>query len=278
MSDQDLDKIRAGSVSPGLSPEPPDGDGTPQPDIGPNALQLTSVSVDTEDSSRGADTDFSSKESASNEKTKDIAPALYQFIYCLIYFVMGAMFSATVVVLPYLEEQLNINASESSLIYSMCYFAQIFGSLFAGKAISQKKIKNSHLYLIFISFLGCLCLFLIQFIKSYLIMIGIFFIVGVWLGGLSVMPCVYVCRVYGLQGAVIFSRLVLCQSLGSSVFSIVYSQDYVNLLWYAVIGASVFYSCFLLFILPTPQESKLIQLMTDKVLENADIEVREEIS
>ena len=67
-------------------------------------------------------------------------------------------------------------------------------------------------------------------------------------------------------------------TLGSIIFSAIYNIDYVEFLLYGLIFLSVIYSVAITFFLPTPSESKLIEMMTDKVLENADIHVIEEIS
>ena len=214
-----------------------------------------------------------------NSKDECRRPVCYQVLYCIMYLIMGSMFSAAVLVLPYLQETLDIDASQSSLIYSVFYISNIIGSIIAGKIAGQTKFTNTHLYcvcncLIF----GCLCLFLIQFIKSYFLMIINWMLIGLFVSCINVMPCVWICRVYGARGAIIFSRMVLMQTVGSVIFSILYNVKYINVLWYGIITITILCSVMLLFILPTPQEKELIEAVANVLLENTVIEVIEEIS
>lgn len=206
-------------------------------------------------------------------------PVCYQVIYSLCYFIMGSVFSAAALSLSYLEFLLDINTAESSLIYSVFYIANILGSIIAGKAVNQTKFANVHLFLAANCIIGgCFCLSIIQFITSYIIMIINWFIIGIFIGALNVTPTVFICRVYGAQGAIIFSRMLLCQSFGSVVFSVIYTVNNAIYLFYGIVINLLIISFFVTFILPTPQESELIDKITQQVMDNPIVEIKEKMT
>lgn len=187
-------------------------------------------------------------------------PITYQIIYCLLYFALGTMFSVTVLILPFLSESLNISTSDTSALYSICYFTVFLGSLVSGKILSQSRWSNTHLVLVFLTIISCRGLFLIPLIKLYSIMMIIWGILGIWLGGLFVMPCVYVCRVYdGPDGAKMYTRMLLCMTLGSAAFSSIFDAKYIEILLYTLVALLLICCLFLTFILPTPKDIHTIK-------------------
>ena len=70
--------------------------------------------------------------------------SIYLLTYCVAAFVDGCMFTATTLILTYLQELLKINESESSLIYTVSYIGQIVGSILGGKIVSQQRWLNTH--------------------------------------------------------------------------------------------------------------------------------------
>ena len=199
----------------------------------------------------------------------------YLLTYCLVYFVGGCILSSTTLVLPYLQELLNIDESSSSLIYTLSYIGQVTGSLIGGKIVSQTWWNNTHLYPGIFGIIICFLLFFMKYITNYFLMIVIWFIIGIWYGGNQPMFVVYIFRVYNLNGAIMYSRMLLFLSFAQALYSVIYNIKYIDYVWYTIIGLIFIYVVLLIVILPTPNDDSLIQTMAEKVIKEADIEVKE---
>ena len=108
--------------------------------VSPQSADLASPRSPTSPTSPKSTSSLSSPNDVST-KTKtheEINPLYYQLIYCFMYAIMGALFSATVLVLEYLQDLLNISPSDSSLIYSIWSIAN--------KSTSEDKIAFQRVY------------------------------------------------------------------------------------------------------------------------------------
>ena len=183
---------------------------------------------------------------------KKFKPIYYLSTYCLLYFVLGMVFSASVCVITYLQNHLKIDLSQASLIYSICYIATIIGSVVAGQIVSSSKFSNTHYYITFITVISCILLFLIEYITIYALMIIIWIVIGVWIGTLYPMPVIYICNIYQSESAISLSKMLLSMTIGQAFFSAIYDDSYINYLWYIIIFLSIIFVVIITFILPTP--------------------------
>ena len=209
--------------------------------------------------------------------SRSVKQKYYLLTYCLVYFVGGCILSSTTLVLPYLQELLNIDESSCSLIYTLSYIGQVTGSLIGGKIVSQKWWNNTHLYPGIFGIIICFLLFFLKFITNYFLMIVIWFIIGLWYGGNQPMFVVYIFRVYNLNGAIMYSRMLLFLSFAQALYSIIYNIKYIDYIWFGIIGLIFIYVVLLIVILPTPNDDSLIQTMAETVIKDleADFEVKE---
>ena len=83
---------------------------------------------------------------------------------------------------------------------------------------------------------------------------------------------VYIFRVYNLDGAIMYSRMLLFLSTAQAIYSVTYNINYVKYTWYGIIGLILFYIILLIFILPTPNDDTLIETMAEKMIQDLDLE------
>lgn len=214
-----------------------------------------------------------------DKRGSDAVKTMYYFItYCIAISNIGCLLTAIAMSLPYLEHLLDVDITQASLIYTCCYFGQLFGSILCGKIASQQIWPHTHLYMAFISMILCIILGTMQYIKSYTIMAIAWFLIGIYVGGLPPMLIIYNFRVYSVQkGPIMLTRMFLAWDIAGATFGFLFNQTNVQYLWYLVIFICVVYSISLVFFLPTPQEYHVIQQLTQQVLDTAQIQVKEQV-
>lgn len=119
----------------------------------------------------------------------------YTITYGIMASVTGSFLVAAPLVLPYIQNLLNIKPSESSLVFSLCYIGLIIGSTLSGPVLSQTKFSNTHLYFIFSASVTCCMLIAMLFFRSFIVMLGIWTIIGIGLGTIRSSLSVYSFRI-----------------------------------------------------------------------------------
>ena len=184
-------------------------------------------------------------------------PLYYQLLYMTICFIWGVLGSMTVLILPYIENKLNIKPSQASSLYSICYFCSLLGALLTNKIIDDNySIINidTHLFASILTIFGCIALVLITYANSYSIMVLFWFIVGIWMGCLWVVSMSFTFRIYSSNGAKIWTRMILILMLTALLISFIYKSDRIKLIVFLVVGVSVICCFIMIFILPEPKE------------------------
>lgn len=226
----------------------------------------------------------------------------YTLVYATMACVLGSFLVAAPLVLPYLQDSLDISASQSSLVYSLCYIGLIIGSTLSGPILSQTKLPNTHSYFIFSAMINCSLLLIMLVTKSYVLMLGLWLAIGIGLGTIRSSLSVYCFRISAFiavlnalsndnnkdlrkdsendedneddkdknmkqanRGAIMWTRINFVWDLCAAIFAATFDMNHINIFWYILIGLSIIYSI-LLYMLPTPPvPALLVEMDLDKI-------------
>ena len=119
---------------------------------------------------------------------------------------------------------------------------------------------------------------IIHLIKSFILMLIIWFYIGIVIGAIVPMQVVYIFRIYTLKGAIMLTRMLLIIGfsaciLRSYIIKIIFKQYYILLLFIP----ALLYSICLMCILPTPKEYQTIEKITNDVFDDAEIVIEDKV-